>query len=112
VDLSELAPEMKEVEKGMRLAISDPKGTVYTLHDLPFSVAAKTGSAQFYNNQKVNAFFLGYAPVEDPQLIVLVLIEDAKEGSLNAIPVGGDVLKWYYEHRMQNAENRNIESRK
>ncbi|MBI3114350.1 MAG: hypothetical protein HYZ07_00130, partial [Candidatus Harrisonbacteria bacterium] len=100
-DLSGLAREFEEVEKGMRQAVTAPNATIYALHDLPFTVAAKTGSAQVYNNRKVNAFFVGYAPVEDPKLIVLVLVEDAKEGSLNAIPVGGDVLKWYYERRVQ-----------
>ncbi|MBI2889104.1 MAG: hypothetical protein HYY10_04235 [Candidatus Liptonbacteria bacterium] len=99
-DFSDLAPEIAEVVKGMRQAVTAPNATIYALHDLPFTLAAKTGSAQVYNNRKVNAFFVGYAPVEDPQLIVLVLVEDAKEGALNAIPVGGDVLKWYYERRI------------
>ncbi|MBM3257396.1 MAG: hypothetical protein FJY98_03700 [Candidatus Liptonbacteria bacterium] len=103
-DFSDLQWEINEVEKGMQLAITDPKATIYALKDMPFSIAAKTGSAQIYNNKKVNAFFLGYAPVEDPQLIVMVLIEDAKDGSLNTIPVGGDVLKWYYENRIQKQE--------
>ncbi len=105
-DLSHLSSEIAEVVKGMRQAITAPNATIYALHDLPFTAAAKTGSAQVYNNRKVNAFFVGYAPLEDPQLIVLVLVEDAKEGSLNAIPVGGDVLKWYYEHRMNGQKSR------
>ncbi|MCR4328163.1 MAG: penicillin-binding protein 2 [Patescibacteria group bacterium] len=104
-DLTYLASEIKEVQKGMELAVTDPKATIYALHNLPFTVAAKTGSAQVHNNQKVNAFFVGYAPADNPQLIVLVLVEDAKEGSLNAIPIGGDVLKWYYENRMQGINN-------
>jgi penicillin-binding protein 2 len=104
-DLTELAPEIAEAVKGMREAVTSPKGTVHALHDLPFTVAAKTGSAQVYYNRKVNAFFVGYAPVENPQIIVFVLIEDAKEGGLNAIPVGGDVLEWYYKNRMQKQTN-------
>lgn len=109
-DLSYLSSAMREVQRGMVDSVTEPYGTSYLLHDLPFSVAAKTGSAQISNNVKTNAFFVGYAPALDnrsdsaaqkPEIAVLVLIEDAKEGSLNAVPIAKDVLNWYYEHRLK-----------
>jgi len=100
-DISELEPEFKEVRRGMEDAVSKPYGTAYSILDLPFKVAAKTGSAQTSNNTKTNALFVGYGPVGNPEIIVLVLIEDAREGSLNAIPVAEDVLRWYYENRLK-----------
>ena len=101
-DLSYLQPEMREVEKGMRETITSPLGTVRPLLDLPFEVAAKTGSAQVYNNTRINSFFVGYAPMENPQIAVLVLVENAKDGISNSIPIAKDVLKWYWEHRIQD----------
>lgn len=90
----------KEVQKGMRDAVVKKYGTAHLLADLPISVAAKTGSAQV-GRGKTNAFFAGYAPVDNPQLLILVLIENAREGSLNAVPVAREVFLWYYENRLK-----------
>ena len=100
-DLSSLLHEIKEVQKGLRATVTSPAGTAYTMNDLPFPVCAKTGSAQVKNNQQENALFVGYAPCDNPKIAVLVLIENSKEGSLNAVPVAKDVLNWYYENRMK-----------
>ncbi len=89
----------------MEDAVREPYGTAYSLHDLPITVAAKTGSAQIENNQKVNAFFVGYAPAEDPEIALLILVENAKEGSLNTIPIAYDLAKWYADHRLTRQEN-------
>jgi penicillin-binding protein 2 len=99
-DLTSLLPEIQQVQEGMREGVTAPKGTSYTLHNLPFSVCAKTGSAQVENNTQENALFVGYAPCDDPQIALLILIENSKQGSLNAVPVAGEVLNWYYENRM------------
>ncbi len=81
-------------------AVKKPYGTAYLLADLPVSVAAKTGTSQIESNTKINAFFVGYAPTENPQIAILVLVENAREGSLNAVPVAKDVLEWYYYNRI------------
>ncbi len=99
-DFSDFVSEIHEVQQGMNAAVQKDYGTAHLLSSLPLSVAGKTGSAQIQNNTKVNAFFVGYAPAEDPEIAMLVLIEDAKEGSLNTIPIAKDVLQWYYENRM------------
>jgi len=105
-DNSYLLSSIKEVKTGMIDAVSKDYGTAHTLAGLPFKVAAKTGSAQIESNTKVNAFFVGFAPADQSfdsaKIAVLVLVEDAKEGSLNAVPIAKDVLRWYYTNRMQN----------
>lgn len=105
LDISDLETEFKEIKKGMEDAVSKPYGTAYSLSNLPLKVAAKTGSAQTANNTKTNALFVGYGPANPSaggqQVAILVLIEDAKEGSLNAIPVAEDVFRWYYEKRLK-----------
>ena len=83
-------------------AVAKPYGTANLLSTLPFQVAAKTGTAQIENNAKVNAFFVGYAPMEHPQIAILILVENAVEGSLNVVPVAKDILSWYYENRISN----------
>jgi cell division protein FtsI/penicillin-binding protein 2 len=94
----------------MFLTVTAPLGTAYTMHDLPFPIAAKTGSAQIHNNTKENAFFVGYIPASDKitdngnsgsQLAILILIEEAHDGSLNAVPIAKDVMNWYYTHRLK-----------
>ncbi len=90
------------IQKGMREGVTEPYGTSYLLHDLPFAVAAKTGSAQIQNNTKTNAFFVGYAPYQNPQIAILILIEDSREGSANTIPVAKDIFMWYYQNRLNH----------
>ena len=88
------------VREGMEGVASEPYGTAYSLHTLPFPVAAKTGTAQVSRNTKVNALFIGYAPADDPRIALAILIEDAREGSANTIPVAYEVLLWFYENRI------------
>lgn len=106
-DLTYLGPEIAEVQKGMRRTVTSQLGTAYALHDLPFPVDAKTGSAQVLNNTQENAFFVGYIPTTQSgvdngsEIAILILVEHSKEGSLNAVPIAKDVLRWYWEHRLQ-----------
>lgn len=104
-DFSSLSGNIKEIQEGMKQTVQAKMGTAHLLADLPFDVAAKTGSAQIENNQKENAFFVGYAPANPPaggpQIALLILIEQSKEGSLNAVPIAKDILNWYYENRLK-----------
>jgi penicillin-binding protein 2 len=97
----ELGEYLKVVQEGMRDAVREPYGTAAMLESLPIEVAAKTGTAQVLNNQKLNAFFVGYAPYENPEIAILVLVEDAREGSLNTVPIARDVFLWYYNNRLK-----------
>jgi len=100
-DLTYLSPELTEVARGLTDTVVKPYGTAYILHDLPITSAAKTGSAQVAGNTKTNAFTVAYAPVESPQIALLVLVEDAREGSLNTVPIAKEVLYWYATNRLR-----------
>lgn len=92
-----ISPEnLKIVQDGMRQTVMD--GTAYQLKDLPFSSAAKTGTAQT-GNEKNNSFFTAYAPFEDPEIAIIVLIEEGQEGYLTSIPIARNVLEWYSQNR-------------
>ena len=103
LDLSvEIGGVLPDVRQGMRDAVQKSYGTSYLLSDLPVRVAAKTGSAQTNNNAKVNALFVGYEPYDNPQIAILIMVENAVEGSLNVVPVAKKVMLWYYENRIKN----------
>ncbi len=99
-DLSNLLPEIKEVQKGMERTVTSPMGTARLLNDLGFRIAAKTGTAEVRSKQGENAFFVGYAPTDNPQIAILILVENSLEGSLNTVPIAKDVLDWYYWNRI------------
>lgn len=98
-DLTRYGAAFAEAQKGMRMTVTSDLGTAHTMLELPFAVAGKTGSAQIQNNAKENAFFVGYAPYQNPEIALVLLVEDAKHGSLNAVPVAQDIFRWWYEHR-------------
>ena len=104
-DISHLSVFMEDVVQGMRDAVSKSYGTANMLNSLAIKAIGKTGSAQVESKTKTNAFMVGCAPVpwtdEDPPICVLVLVENAKEGGLRAVPVAHDVFEWYYENRLK-----------
>jgi len=102
VDITDLSDELPEVREGMEDAVRRDYGTASLLGEIPIDIAAKTGSAQTSGNTKTNALFVGYAPADNPEIAILVLIEDAREGSLNAVPIARDVFGWYYENRISD----------
>ncbi len=104
IDLSTDGDLFEVVRRGMVDTVEKSYGTAHMLADLPISSAGKTGSSQVENKTKINAFFVGFAPKEDPEIAILVLVEDAREGSMNAVPVARDVLEWYYYHRIKSSE--------
>ena len=102
----EIGGYVEEIQQGMRDAVAKPYGTANLLNGLSIKVAAKTGTSQVNNNEKINAFFVGYAPYDppagEPQIAILVLVENAREGSLNVVPVARDVFLWYYNNRIKD----------
>jgi len=101
VEIADFA--LRKVHEGMRQAVISPLGTARLLSDLPFSVAAKTGTTQILKGKKENAFFVGYAPYDKPQIAILILVENSREGSLNTVPIAKDILNWYYWNRINGS---------
>lgn len=86
---------IKLVQKGMRQAVLT--GSARALADLPIKAAGKTGTAQFGIAGKTHAWFVGFAPYEDPQIVLTVLVEGGGEGHQAAVPVAKEVLEWYFK---------------
>lgn len=73
-------------------------GTAKKLSGQNYTAAGKTGSAE-YNNVKgdSHAWFTGFAPVENPQICVTVIIEGAGSGGDYAVPLARRIFDAYLE---------------
>lgn len=80
----------------MRLLMEDvvKEGTATKLQGYGFTAAGKTGSAEFNDADPSasHAWFTGYAPAEDPQFAVTVILEGAGSGGGYAVPMARAVL--------------------
>lgn len=86
------------VREGMRQVAADPNGTAYaTFGDYPVAIAAKTGTAETANDEETdpNLTFIAYAPLDDPQIAVAVVMEKGKKGAY-AQNVAKDILDQYF----------------
>jgi penicillin-binding protein 2 len=90
---------LKIVQEGMRQTVLS--GTAKALLALPITSAGKTGTSQFdgANPGRTHAWFTVYAPYEDPQIVITVLVEAGGEGNAVAEPVARNTLKWWAENR-------------
>ena len=71
-------------------------GTARSLSGRDYEAAGKTGSAEFDNNKSSHAWFTGFAPYDDPEVCVTVLIEGKGMGSSYAVPVAGRIFDAYF----------------
>ena len=101
-DQIEISAESINIAKeGMRMAASEAGGTAYKVFkDFNVEVAGKTGSAEvpgkdIFDNDKVNAWFVCFAPYEKPEVAVVVMIENGGHGNY-AAEVARDVLTQYF----------------
>ncbi|MEI8344179.1 MAG: penicillin-binding protein 2 [Candidatus Moraniibacteriota bacterium] len=88
---------LRVVQEGMRKTITD--GTAQVLKTMPVEIAGKTGTAQFGSNGQTHGWFISYAPYDDPQIAMAVLVEGGGEGNSSALPVTQEALKWYFGGR-------------
>ncbi len=74
------------------------EGTGYNLSWRSYTCAGKTGTAEV-SGRGNNAWFIGYAPAEDPQIAVCVLVEDAGTASSETVPIAGEIFDAYFEQQ-------------
>jgi penicillin-binding protein 2 len=88
---------LKIVRAGMRETVT--LGSARSLNALPVSVAGKTGTAQWSTKKSPHAWFIGFAPYDNPQVAIMVLVEEGVEGSTIAVPIAKDILNWYFSNK-------------
>ena len=83
-DLTISQTSIDVVKEGMRSVTSDESGTAYSVFkNFPIEVGGKTGSAETQSgagNGKTNAWFAGFAPFDDPEIAVVVFVENGGHG--------------------------------
>ncbi len=71
------------------------QGTGSALASLPVQVAGKTGSAEFDSEGTSHAWFVGYAPADNPKIAVSIVVEGAGTGSQYAVPIAKKMFQKY-----------------
>ena len=94
---------LQAVLEGMKSVTTESGGTANSFfRGFDIEVGGKTGSAEV-GNGKVNAWFAGFAPYEDPEIAVVVMVENGKHGSYTAEPVR-DIIAEYFGMNLQEAQ--------
>ena len=87
------AGEAEGLTELMRTVVTE--GTGSAVRTAAFTVAAKTGSAEFETGKETHAWFTGFAPVENPKLVVTVLVEEGGSGGKAAAPIARQLFDIY-----------------
>ncbi len=101
-----------EIVRGMWAVVNDG-GTGIRAQIPGVSVCGKTGTAQLASNAllrstklgetlKDNAWFVGFAPQENPEIVVAALFEGGEHGNL-AAPIVRDVIKAYFDKKRRDS---------
>ena len=101
---------MAQLRGGLEAVTGEPGGTGYYNRSRTVSMAGKTGTAQVVRLgrerlkqwqvdffERDHAWFVAYAPVEDPQIVVAVLNEHAGHGGSAAAPIAVAVIDTYFQ---------------
>lgn len=87
---------LQTVRDGMRQAVTG--GSARSFLNLPVEVAAKTGTAQFDKaKEKTHSWFTAFAPYNNPQIVVTVIVEGGGEGYVVAAPVAKNMIESYFK---------------
>lgn len=72
------------------------EGTGSALRTDAYTVAGKTGSAEFETGKETHAWFTGYAPAENPRIVVTVMVEESGSGGQIAAPIARRLFDTYF----------------
>ncbi|MBI2475108.1 penicillin-binding protein 2 [Candidatus Uhrbacteria bacterium] len=85
------------VRQGMRQTVT--QGSARSLSVLPVSVAGKTGTAQAPGHEKYHSWFTGFAPYEDSEIALAIIVEDGGESTDAAVPLAKEIIYWWLTNR-------------
>jgi len=90
---------LRIVREGMRMAVTgkrSPHASSIMLNSLPVTSAAKTGTAQTPHPDRYHNWVTVFAPYEDPQIVLTIMIENVPELQAAALPAAKNILEWYF----------------
>ena len=88
------AKEAQTLTDMMEEVVND--GTAYRLSSNRYQAAGKTGSAEFNSGKSSHAWFVGFAPSDNPKIAVSVIVEGAGTGSDYAVPIAKKIMDTYF----------------
>ena len=83
------------LKQGMYRVCQGQHGTGRAAAYRNISVAGKSGTAQNPHGE-AHAWFLGFAPVQNPQIAFCILVENGGSGGRVAAPIAGEIIKNYF----------------
>lgn len=102
IEQTDIKPEnYKAIMKGMRSVTEDGTASS-TFRDFEISVGGKTGTAEVTGSN--NALFVAFAPYEDPQIAISVVVEHGAHGNYIA-PVAKEVFEEYFINSLSEAQD-------
>ena len=87
---------LKIVREGMRQGVTSSTGTGRVLQILPVAAASKTGTAQLSKDNYYNIWATVFAPYENPEIVLTIVIEDVEGLHVPSLMVAQQVLDWYF----------------
>ncbi len=88
------------VRRGLRQTVLTGSGKL--LQAVPVPVAGKTGTAQWSSSKNPHAWFTGFAPYDQPKIVITVLVEEGGEGSTISTQIAQEILSWYFSQPASN----------
>ena len=82
------------LKRSLRAVVDDPDGTGRLAAVERVKVAGKTGTAQNPHGED-HAWFVGFAPLDNPRIAVAVLVEHGGHGGVTAAPIAGKIIEAY-----------------
>ena len=93
---------LNAILEGMKSVTSETGGTAYNIFkNFNIEVGGKTGSAEAGKN--VNAWFAGFAPFDDPEIAIVVMVENGGHGNYTAEAVR-DIMAEYFGMNSENVQ--------
>lgn len=72
-------------------------GTAASLKSSNYSVAGKTGTAEYSEEEKPHAWFVGFAPTNQPEIAISVVVESSGVASNYAVPIAKKICDTYFK---------------
>jgi penicillin-binding protein 2 len=106
---------IKIVKDGMKGVVNEPGGTAYGSRLQNVSMSGKTGTAQSVGEKGKNsgdhAWFIAYAPAEEPSIAISVLVEYGGHGASVSAPIAKAVTETFFKEKIVVKEARVRENR-
>lgn len=84
------------IKEGMNLVVNGVKGTAKAARRRDMTVCGKTGTAQNPHGED-HAWFIGFAPMDNPEIAFCVLVENGGSGGAVAAPIARGILSTYFD---------------